>query len=157
MQVSRSRRRTVRFSIALTLAILLAGALVYTTFTAASPERFPDQLATSATPGQTYQVGGRVLASTRHGSSLTMTLGHPGTGAGKPIQITYDGTVPDPYRIGRDILIQVKQDPANSTEFVGQGNSLVTKCPSKFNGAEMNADTGTPVKPSVADQASAAS
>jgi cytochrome c-type biogenesis protein CcmE len=147
----------VRFSIALTLAVLLAGALLYTTFSVASPERFPDQLASNVTPGQTYQVGGRVLSSSRDGSVLKMTLGHPGTGAGKPIQVTYDGTVPDPFRDGRDILIEVKQDPSNTTEFVGEGNSLITKCPSKFNGAEMNADTGTPAKPSVADQASAAS
>jgi cytochrome c-type biogenesis protein CcmE len=157
VQVSRSRRRTVRFSIALTLAVLLAGALMYTTFTVASPEKFPAQLAASSTPGQTYQVGGRVLASSRNGSELTMTLGHPGTGAGQPIKVTYDGTVPDPFRDGRDIIIDVKQNPADTTQFVGQGNSLITKCPSKFNGTAMNADSGTPAKPSIADQASAAS
>jgi cytochrome c-type biogenesis protein CcmE len=159
VQVSRSRRRTVRFTIALTLAVFLSGALVYTTFSAASPERFPDQLAVASTPDQTYRVGGRVLASSREGSTLKFTLGHPGTGKGKPIEVEYHGTVPDPYRVGRDILIDVRRTTAGSpTEFVGQGNSLVTKCPSKFNGEPMN-PTGGPASQasSVADQASSAS
>jgi cytochrome c-type biogenesis protein CcmE len=160
VQVSRSRRRTVRFTIALTLAVFLSGALVYTTFSAASPERFPDQIAVKSDPAQTYRVGGRVLASSREGSTLTMTLGHPGTGKGKPIEVVYHGTVPDPYRVGRDILIDVRRGTtASPTTFVGQGNSLVTKCPSKFNGEPMNPAGGGPASQasSVADQASAAS
>ncbi|MBJ7470549.1 MAG: cytochrome c maturation protein CcmE [Solirubrobacteraceae bacterium] len=137
MQVSRSRRRTVRFVVALTLAVALSGALVYTTFSVASPERFPSQIATAADPEQTYRVGGHVIAGSvsRKEGVLRFKLGHPGTGAGEPINVVYNGTVPDPFREGRDVIIDVKQGAGGeAAQFVGQGNSLVTKCPSKFNG-----------------------
>jgi len=52
-----SRKRRVRLVTALTVALLLAGALVYTTFSAASPERIPSQLST-AQSGQSYKLGG---------------------------------------------------------------------------------------------------
>lgn len=149
VQVSRSRRRTVRFTLALTFALFLSGMLVYTTFSAASPERFPGQIATTADPAQTYRVGGRVIEGSvsRPGGVLHFKLGHPGTAAGKQIEVTYEGTVPDTFREGRDVLIDVKRAPdgTGSAVFVGQDNSLVTKCPSKFNGAPMNADGTTPL------------
>lgn len=146
MQVSRSRRRTIRFSVALTLAVGLSAALVYTTFSVASPERFPAQIAVKAEPGQTYRVGGNVVPGsvTRKEGVLRFKMGHPGTAAGKQIEVVYHGTVPDPFREGRDVIIDVRQEPgtsAQTAEFVGQGNSLVTKCPSKFNGEPLNATT----------------
>jgi cytochrome c-type biogenesis protein CcmE len=141
--VSRSRRRNVRFAVALSLAVLLAGALVYTTFSAASPERFPGQLAQASTPGQTYRVGGMVVpgSESRKDGVLRFKLGHPGTGKGEQIEVVYRGTVPDPFREGRDVLIDVQQGTQQNASFVGQGNSLVTKCPSKFNGEPMGATT----------------
>lgn len=151
VSVSRSRRRTARFSIALLLALLLSGMLVYTTFSAASPERFPAQIAQGADPVQTYRVGGRVLEGsvTRPGGVLHFKLGHPGTGAGKPIEVTYEGSVPDTFREGRDILIDAKRGTPDtaSNVFVGQPNTLVTKCPSKFNGEAMNPQDGRPADP----------
>lgn len=151
MQVSRSRARTVRFTVALTLAIFLAGMLVYTTFSVASPERFPKQIAKVAEPGQTYRVGGRVIdgSVSRKDGILRFEMGHPGTGVGPTIKVTYEGTVPDPFREGRDVIIDVQQAPAGGTAFIGQGNSLVTKCPSKFNGEAMN-PSGGPVDKTAA-------
>lgn len=117
--------------------------LVYTTFSSASPERFPGQLAAASTPGQTYRVGGNVVPGSvsRTGGVLRFKLGYPGTAAGKQIDVVYRGTVPDPFREGRDILIDVQQGATPGEPFVGQGNSLVTKCPSKFNGEALNATT----------------
>jgi cytochrome c-type biogenesis protein CcmE len=156
VQVSRSRARTIRFTFALTLAIFLSGMLVYTTFSAASPERFADQLVQSSTPGQTYRVGGRVVPDTvsRPAGILKFRLARPGRTDGATIAITYAGTVPDTFREGRDIIIDVQKAPdgANDT-FVGQGNSLLTKCPSKFNGEEMNPDTGPVDKQGAAARA----
>ena len=43
--------------------------------------------------------------------------------------MTYEGSVPDPFREGREIVIDVRKEGAG---FVGQPDSLVTKCPSKF-------------------------
>lgn len=149
--VSRSRARTVRFTLALAAALFLAGMLVYTTFSAASPERFPKQLAATWTAEQTYRVGGRVLdgSVTRRDGVLRFKLGHPGTGAGAPIAIEYRGTVPDPFREGRDVLIDVKRPAgaADDSPWIGQANSLITKCPSKFNGEEMNPQGGPVSEP----------
>lgn len=143
----------MRFTLALTFALFLSGMLVYTTFSAASPERFPAQIATTADPAQTYRVGGRVIEGSvsRPEGVLHFKLGHPGTAAGKEIEVTYSGTVPDTFREGRDILIDVKRDTTGTDPhvFVGQENSLVTKCPSKFNGEPMNADGTTPVEPKL--------
>ncbi len=128
--------------VALTLAVALSAALVYTTFSVASPERFPAQIAAQSEPGQTYRVGGNVVAGSvsRKEGVLRFKLGHPGTGHGEQISVVYHGTVPDPFREGRDVIIDVKQGQAGgpAEAFVGQGNSLVTKCPSKFNGEPMN-------------------
>ncbi len=126
--------------VALTLAVALSAALVYTTFSVASPERFPAQIAAQSEPGQTYRVGGNVVPGSvsRKDGVLRFKLGHPGTGQGDQIAVVYHGTVPDPFREGRDVIIDVKQGEGAQAAFVGQGNTLVTKCPSKFNGEPMN-------------------
>jgi cytochrome c-type biogenesis protein CcmE len=156
VQVSRSRARTIRFTVALTLAIFLAGMLVYTTFSAASPERFADQLVQSAAAGQTYRVGGRVVPGTvsRPEGILKFRLARPGKTDGATIAITYAGTVPDTFREGRDVIIDVQKSPdAARDRFVGQGNTLLTKCPSKFNGEELNPDSGPVDKQGAAARA----
>lgn len=157
VQVSRSRARTIRFTFALTLATFLAGMLVYTTFSAASPERFADQLVQSSTPGQTYRVGGRVVPGSvsRPEGILKFRMARPGRTDGATIAVSYAGTVPDTFREGRDIIIDVQKAPGPDRDtFVGQGNSLVTKCPSKFNGEEMNPDGGPVDKQGAAARAS---
>ena len=57
-----ARKRTVRLVVALSAAVLLAGALVYTSFSASSEARSPSQLIDSAEPGKTYQLTGKVVA-----------------------------------------------------------------------------------------------
>jgi cytochrome c-type biogenesis protein CcmE len=159
VQVSRSRARTIRFTFALTLATVLAGMLVYTTFSAASPERFADQLVKSSTPGQTYRVGGRVVPGTvsRPEGILKFRMARPGRTDGASIAVTYAGTVPDTFREGRDIIIDVQKATGTAKDtFVGQGNTLLTKCPSKFNGEALNADTGPLDKKAAAAKAAEA-
>ena len=123
-----SRKRRVRLVTALTVALLLAGALVYTTFSAASPERIPSQLRT-AQAGQSYKLGGKVVAGSvkRTPDSMTFQVQDP-KGPAK-VNVSYTGSVPDPFREGREVIVTVKRDGAR---FVGQRDSLVTKCPSKF-------------------------
>ena len=127
-----SRKRRVRLVTALTIALLLAGALVYTTFSAASPERIPSQLH-NAQAGQSYKLGGTVVAgSVRRGEdSMTFQVRDP-KGQAK-VNVSYSGSVPDPFREGREVIVTVKRD---GSEFVGQRDSLVTKCPSKFQDAD---------------------
>jgi len=123
-----TRKRRIRLVTALTAALLLAGALVYTTFSAASPERIPSQLA-DAEAGQTYKLGGRVVAGSvrRERDSMTFEVQDP-KGPAK-VKVHYSGSVPDPFREGREVIVTVKR---GGDGFVGQRDSLVTKCPSKF-------------------------
>src|SRR2546423_3810136 len=65
------RKRTIRLTVALTAAVLLAGALIYTSFSASSPAKSPGQLLTSAVPGRSYQLTGKVVPGyARHGDTL---------------------------------------------------------------------------------------
>jgi cytochrome c-type biogenesis protein CcmE len=50
-------------------------------------------------------------------------------GGGPTVKVRYVGQVPDPFREGREIVIDVRKQGAT---FEGQPDSLVTKCPSKF-------------------------
>jgi cytochrome c-type biogenesis protein CcmE len=45
------------------------------------------------------------------------------------VAVSYSGSVPDPFREGREVIVTVKRDGSG---FVAQRDSLVTKCPSKF-------------------------
>ncbi len=50
-------------------------------------------------------------------------------GEGDVLPVTYTGVVPDPFRGGREIVLQ--GTVANGV-FNGERDTLVTKCPSKF-------------------------
>jgi cytochrome c-type biogenesis protein CcmE len=123
-----ARKRTTRLVVALTAALLLAGALVWTTFSAASPERIPSQLA-AAQAGQSYKLGGKVVPGSvqREGETLRFRVQDPKGQASVPV--TYTGSVPDPFREGREVIVEVQRQGAG---FVAAPDSLVTKCPSKF-------------------------
>ena len=43
--------------------------------------------------------------------------------------VTYTGVVPDPFREGREVIVTGELQQGT---FVGERDSLVTKCPSKF-------------------------
>lgn len=123
------RKRTVRLVVALSCALLLAVALVYTSFSASSEAREPSQLA-SATPGQTYELTGRVAAgSWRHDGTRHTFRVQDRKGSDASVPVTYVGQVPDPFREGREIVVDVRREGAG---FVGLPDTLVTKCPSKF-------------------------
>ena len=124
-----ARKRTTRLVVALTCALLLAGALVYTSFSASSEARQPSQLA-NAEAGKTYQLTGRVAKGSWENGGVVHTFAvEDREGGGRAIPVTYEGSVPDPFREGREIVIDVRKEGAG---FVGQPDSLVTKCPSKF-------------------------
>jgi cytochrome c-type biogenesis protein CcmE len=124
-----ARKRLVRLTVALTAAVLLAGALVFTSFSASSTARTPGQLAT-ATAGERYQLTGRVADGSyeRRGDLHRFRVAERAGGASVPVE--YRGSVPDPFREGREVIVTVSR-AANGT-FVGEKDSLITKCPSKF-------------------------
>jgi cytochrome c-type biogenesis protein CcmE len=124
-----SRKRTVRLVVALTAAVVLASALIYTSFSAASPALSPSQLVRQAQPGRSYQVTGMVVAgSVRHAGEVLYFSVEDRAG-GTQIPLSYTGTVPDPFREGREVIVTVQKQ---GSRFVGERNSLITKCPSKY-------------------------
>ena len=110
---------------ALGAAVCLAAALLYTSFSAASEASKPSDLR----PGRSYEVTGKVVKSSVHhdGDELRFRIrDRDGT---KSVPVTYTGTVPDPFRDGREVIVQGE---LRQGTFVGERDSLVTKCPSKF-------------------------
>jgi cytochrome c-type biogenesis protein CcmE len=127
--VDPARKRKVRLVVALGVAVLLAVALVYTSFSASTEARQPSQLL-GAAPGQSYDLTGRVVKGSveRQGDSLRFRVADRDD-ASQSIPVTYAGTVPDPFRGGREIVLTGTVDDG---VFVGERDTLVTKCPSKF-------------------------
>ena len=123
-----SRKRKVRFVVALSVAILLAGALVYTSFSASSEARTPSQLLTAASPGKTYQLTGKVVPGYTRKGTTTYFRVRDRSGS-ESVPVTYDGALPDPFREGREVIVSVRKQ---GSRFVGERGSLITKCPSKF-------------------------
>ncbi|MGH2915279.1 MAG: cytochrome c maturation protein CcmE [Solirubrobacteraceae bacterium] len=127
------RKRTIRLTVALTAALLLATALVYTSFSAGHDELTASQLLKRARPGQTYILAGTVLAgSVRHeGAALLFRIRDPKLHVSVPVR--YTGEVPDPFAAGRGVLVNVQE--GGPTGFVGDAGTLTTKCPSKYQAA----------------------
>ncbi len=123
------RKRTIRLAIALGVAVLLAGALVYTSFDAATEARQPSQLLAGAKPGKSYELTGKVASGSvnRNGDLLSFRVRDRGGKASVPVR--YRGTVPDPFREGREVIVKGR---LSEGIFVAEKDSLVTKCPSKF-------------------------
>ncbi len=132
------RKRKIRLVIALGLAVLLASALVYTSFSASTEAKEPSELL-AAGPGESYDLTGRVADGSvkRDGEALTFEVAdRENPSASVPVH--YSGTVPDPFREGREVIVTGE---LRDGTFVAEKDSLITKCPSKFaEEAEENPD-----------------
>jgi len=128
--VDPARRRRIRLVAALSAALLLAGALAYTTFTAASDAVTPSQLLVKSSSGRTYQLTGKVVNGSirRNGDHLRFAIGDR-NGKGSALPVVYAGEVPDPFRDGREVIVSGHMV---SGRFMATRDSLITKCPSKF-------------------------
>jgi cytochrome c-type biogenesis protein CcmE len=120
-----SRKRKLRLWLALGVVVCLASALVYTSFSASSEAAKPSELQ----PGRSYEMTGKVVNGSiaRSGDELRFRVRDRDGRASVPV--VYTGSVPDPFRDGREVI--VKGELKRGT-FVGERDSLVTKCPSKF-------------------------
>ena len=124
-----SRKRRIRLVVALSAAVILAGALAYTSFSASSAAVSPSRLLASADTGHSYQLTGKVVdGSIRHdGDELRFRVrDRDGTAS---VPVSYAGVVPDPFREGREVIVSGELEKGT---FVAERDSLVTKCPSKF-------------------------
>jgi cytochrome c-type biogenesis protein CcmE len=129
------RKRTIRLVIALSVAVLLGGALIYTSFSGATETRQPSELLQSATPGKSYELTGKVAdGSVRRTDDKLLFRVRDRTGTAS-VPVRYSGAVPDPFREGREVILKGKM---NNGQFIGERDSLITKCPSKFSKNEQS-------------------
>jgi cytochrome c-type biogenesis protein CcmE len=123
------RKRKLRLFVALGAAVLLAGALIYTSFSASTQASTPSDLLASAEPGRSYELTGKVVNDSvdKDGERLTFRIRDRDGHASVPV--TYEGVVPDPFREGREVIVSGELEKGT---FVAERDSLITKCPSKF-------------------------
>jgi cytochrome c-type biogenesis protein CcmE len=126
-----ARKRKIRLIAALSAAVLLASALVYTSFSAATEASTPSQLLkNSVSPDRSVELTGEVAAGSVHKSGGTLRFAvRDRSGSGPKVPVVYTGVVPDPFRVGREVIVTGK---LRDGTFMGERDSLVTKCPSKF-------------------------
>jgi len=127
-------RSKARFTIALGLAVLLGGALVWMAI--------GGSLETYAGPAQvkvgdeTYRLNG-VVSSGAPANAAAQAISAEGVrfqvqdqnDASKTVQVLYRGVVPDTFQAGREIVVTGKMEGGT---FVAKRDTLLTKCPSKF-------------------------
>ena len=121
-------KRNVRLVVALGAAVLLAAALIYTSFGASSEAITPSGVLNAPADGRSYQLTGKVMPGyIREGERLHFRVRERAGGVSVPVR--YSGVVPDPFRAGREVIVTVRREGPG---FVGERDSLITKCPSKF-------------------------
>jgi cytochrome c-type biogenesis protein CcmE len=123
-----ARKRKIRLVAALSAAVVLATALVVTSFSASSEAVSPSGLK-SAKTGVAYQLTGKVLDGSVRTTSSGVDFRVRDRNGNASVPVTYSGAVPDPFREGREVIVTVRKQGAG---FVGERDSLITKCPSKF-------------------------
>jgi cytochrome c-type biogenesis protein CcmE len=138
-----ARKRKTRLIVTLGIALLLSTALIYTSFSASTVARTPSQLLAGSTPGESYQLTGKVVAGSvkKSGDELTFRVrDRAATDKADSIVVRYTGTVPDPFKEGREVIVTGK---VTGGEMTAQPNSLITKCPSKFTNTQGSGASGS--------------
>jgi cytochrome c-type biogenesis protein CcmE len=126
-----------RLVIALLIASVLAVFLLYTSIAGGNPSIAPSELA-----GRTgeVQLAGVVVGPVRgdaHAAGLRFALRDIGGGNRASVPVTYTGSVPDLFKVGRHIVLDGR---LRKGVFVAEPGSMITKCPSKY--APKSGDTG---------------
>ena len=114
---------------ALSTVVVLAAALVWTSFSAATQASTPSQVRASADPERSYELTGKVVNGSVESGAEDLRFAvrdHDGTAA---VPVVYSGVIPDPFREGREVIVEGRM---RGGTFVAERDSLVTKCPSKF-------------------------
>lgn len=122
------RRRSLRLVVALTCAVLLAGALLYTSFGSATEATSPSDVLDGRARGEVQLTGVVVRDSVeRRGDTLRFRIRD--RGGRRSLAVVYRGLVPDPFREGREVIVSGRM---RGGVFVAERDSLITKCPSKY-------------------------
>ncbi|MDQ3721921.1 MAG: cytochrome c maturation protein CcmE [Actinomycetota bacterium] len=123
-----ARKRKIRLVVALSAALLLACALVYTSLLSSSESVTPSDLV-GAEGKASYTLTGKVVDGSVRTTDGGVDFRVRDREGSTSVPVSYSGAVPDPFREGREVIITVRKD---GETFVGERDSLVTKCPSKF-------------------------
>jgi cytochrome c-type biogenesis protein CcmE len=128
------RKRQVRLVVSLTLAVLLASGLVYTSFAASDPALTPSQLLSRAGGGNVQLTGTVVKRSITHKADgiVDFRLADR-AGDGVSVPVVYSGSVPSVgLAPGRELIVSGR---LHDGAFDAQPGSMITKCPSKYSAA----------------------
>src|SRR4051794_12834556 len=100
-----ARKRKIRLILALSAAVLLAVALVYTSFSAATEAKKPSDLPAGGSTSSSLELTGKVVPGTitHEGEQLNFRISDRDD-VTKSVPVTYTGTVPDPFRDGREVV-----------------------------------------------------
>jgi cytochrome c-type biogenesis protein CcmE len=120
-----SRKRKLRLFVALGAAVLLAGALVYTSFSSATEASKPSELSA----GKSVKLTGKVVNGSIERKDDGVRFAIRDRDGRESVPVDYAGAVPDPFREGREVIVEGE---LQNGVFVAERDSLVTKCPSKF-------------------------
>jgi cytochrome c-type biogenesis protein CcmE len=110
---------------------MLAVFLLYTSIAGGTPQLRPSQL--QGRTGEVTIVGKVVAPVQRSGRTIRFRIKDIQGGSSVRLPVSYTGSVPDMFKVGRDISL--KGQLRNGT-FVGVSGTLVTKCPSKYSSKE---------------------
>ena len=123
-----ARKRKIRLVVALSAAVLLATALVWVSFDTGRSQLLPSE-ALAQRPADAFELGGTVVMGSvkERDGRLRFAIKDPNGSAQVPVE--YSGAVPDPFREGREVLVDGR---FHGDRFVGEPNTMTTKCPSKF-------------------------
>ncbi|MSO44830.1 MAG: cytochrome c maturation protein CcmE [Thermoleophilia bacterium] len=125
-----------RFALALTLAVLLGGWLIWTSI-GGSIETYtsPSGLMTTAN-GTTYRLNGTVgpgapvdAAERAQSAAGVRFVVRDKDRPAASVVVAYRGSVPDAFTVGREIVVTGHME---SGVFVADRGTLITLCPSKF-------------------------
>lgn len=127
------RKRKTRLVVTLGVALLLATALIYTSFSASTVAKTPSELLQQSVPGKSYELTGKVAKGSVKEVGDDLEFEVQDRAGNKKILVKYSGTVPDPFREGREVIVSGKVEDG---VLIAEPGSLVTKCPSKFSNSE---------------------
>ena len=129
-------RSRLRFTLALTVAAVLGGALLYFSIGGALQTYVSPAQLLSSTPGQVYRLDAIVSqqpvinpqdqADSPRGLRFWV---QDKQNASARVLVIYTGLVPDAFKATREVVVTGTR---SGNTFVAQRNSMITKCPSKF-------------------------
>jgi cytochrome c-type biogenesis protein CcmE len=109
------------------VAALLAVFLLYTSIAGGGTASLqPSEL--RGHDGRLVQLGGKVVAPVSR-DGRTLRFGLRDVKGTERVRVVYTGSVSDQFRVGRDVYLKGR---LTDGVFVGEKDSLVTKCPSKY-------------------------